>query len=117
MTIPNSHAVNDAIPLLKGRGETTILIINPNERRGVHGKNPGHDIAAHLEQHGIKTKVVCQTFKDASTDTVILNYLTDAGADLLVMGAYSHSRLRERAFGGVTNTILHQMTTPVLMSE
>jgi len=111
------RAVNDAIPLLKGRGEATILIINPNLRKGVHGKKPGKDIAAHLECHGIKTKIICQTFQDANTDTVILNYLSDAGADLLIMGAYNHSRLREKAFGGVTNTVLLQMTTPVLMSE
>ncbi|MCP4935474.1 MAG: universal stress protein, partial [bacterium] len=44
-------------------------------------------------------------------------FVSDAGADLLVMGAYGHSRLRERTFGGVTRTILDQMTVPVLMSN
>jgi nucleotide-binding universal stress UspA family protein len=55
--------------------------------------------------------------KELSIDAAILNYLSDISADLLIMGAYGHSRLRERAFGGVTSTILQQMTTPVLMAE
>ena len=111
------RAVNDAIPLLQGRAEAIVLVINPENRKGAHGDKPGADIAAHLERHGIKTKVDRYTAPDASPDTLILNYLSDAGADLLIMGAYGHSRLREKAFGGVTNTILHQMTTPVLMSD
>ena len=111
------RAVNDAIPLLQGRGEAIVLVINAESRHGAHGDKPGEDIAAHLERHGIKTSVERQSFPDLAPDTAILNYLSDAGADLLIMGAYGHSRLREKAFGGVTNTILHQMTTPVLMSD
>lgn len=111
------RAVNDAIPLLQGRSEAIILVINPDKRTSAHGDKPGHNIAAHLERHGIKARVDRQTFPDISADTIILNYLADSGADLLIMGAYGHSRLREKAFGGVTNTILHQMTTPVMMSE
>ena len=112
------RAVNDAIPLLEGRGgEVIVLVINAEERRGAHGDKPGHDIAAHLERHGLKTRVDSHKIAGLSIDAAILNYLSDTSADLLIMGAYGHSRLRERAFGGVTNTILHQMTVPVLMSE
>ncbi len=111
------RAVNDAIPLLQGRSEVIVLVINPEQRRHVHGEKPGTNIAAHLERHGITARVDVQSHVDIPTDTMILNYLSDAGADLLIMGAYGHSRLREKAFGGVTNTILHQMTTPVLMAE
>lgn len=112
------RAVNDAIPLLAGRGgEVIVLVINPESRRGAHGERPGADIAAHLERHGINAKVQIHKTAEVSVDTVILNYLSDAGADLLIMGAYSHSRIRERAFGGVTHSILSHMTTPVLMAE
>ena len=113
-----ARAVNDAIPLLEGRGgEIVVLVINAEQRKGAHGDQPGADIAAHLERHGLSTRVERQTVAQVSVDAAILNYLFDASADLLIMGAYGHSRLRERAFGGVTNEILHQMTTPVLMSE
>lgn len=112
-----ARAVHDAIPLLRGRGEAIVLVVNPDERRDVHGERPGEYLAEHLRRHEIDARVDIMIAPEASADTVLLNYVADAGADLLVMGAYGHSRLRERAFGGVTNTILHHMTTPVLMSE
>ncbi|MFD0915706.1 universal stress protein [Pseudahrensia aquimaris] len=111
------RALNDAIPILKDRNEVIVLVINPDDRGDAHGDKPGAEIAAHLARHGIEAKVDLHVAPDASADNLILNYLSDTGADLLVMGAYSHSRLRERAFGGVTNTILKQMITPVLMAE
>lgn len=112
-----SRALNDALPLLKDRAEVIVLVVNPEKRRTAHGENPGEDIAAHLKRHGINVTVDCQVNTSLAPATIILNYLADCGADLLVMGAYGHSRLRERAFGGVTNTIMHQMTVPVFMSE
>lgn len=112
-----ARALRDAIPLLKGRGKATVLVINPETRVGAHGDNPGHDIAAYLSAHGVETKVDSFSNKDIPAETLILNYLADKGADLLIMGAYGHSRLREKAFGGVTNSIMHQMTAPVLMSD
>ncbi|MEO1398748.1 MAG: universal stress protein [Pseudomonadota bacterium] len=111
------RAANDAIPLLRDREEVIVLVINPDQRRDAHGDKPGAGIAAHLERHGINAKVDLQVAPKASPDNLILNYMSDSGADLLIMGAYGHSRLREKAFGGVTDTIMHQMITPVLMSE
>lgn len=111
------RAVNDAVPLLQGRSDAIVLVINPDHRHAAHGDQPGTDIAAHLERHGIATTVETIVTNDVGPDTLILNYLADVGADLLIMGAYGHSRLREKAFGGTTNTILHQMTTPVFMSQ
>jgi len=111
------RAVNEAIPLLQARQEVIILVINPGERKGIHGAHPGRDLAEHLRHHGIDARPDVFTVDDAKPDTVVLNYMSDSGADLLVMGAYSHSRLREKAFGGVTNTILNHMTTPVFMAE
>ena len=112
------RAVNDAIPLLEGRGgEVIVLVINAEQRQGTHGERPGEDIAAHLGRHGIRAKVERQSVAEISVDAAILNFLSDNSADLLIMGAYGHSRLRERAFGGVTSMILQQMTTPVLMAE
>lgn len=113
----SARAVNDAIPLLQERGETVVLIVDPDKRKKLHGSKPGADIVAHLERHGIQAKVAKLNSGDFDTSTTILNFVSDAGADLLVMGAYGHSRLRERTFGGVTRTILDQMTVPVLMSN
>lgn len=113
----SARAVNDAIPLLQDREETIILVINAEEREGAHGQKPGADIASHLARYGIKTRIERETIRDIDIDKAILNFLADSGADLLVMGAYGHSRLREKAFGGVTQNILKEMTAPVLMSN
>lgn len=112
-----ARTVNDAIPLLQDREEVIILVINADERQGAHGKEPGADIAGHLAHYGIKARIERETVKDIAVDKAILNFLADSGADLLVMGAYGHSRLREKAFGGVTQNILKEMTAPVLMSN
>lgn len=112
-----ARALNDAMPLLKDREEVIVLVVNPDKRAHAHGDHPGEDIVAHLKRHSINATLDCQVSPDLRPATTILNYLTESGADLLVMGAYGHSRLREKAFGGVTNTILHQMTVPVFMSE
>jgi len=112
-----ARSINDAIPLLKDRDEVIVLVVNPEKRINAHGEHPGSDIAAHLRHHGINATVDIQMAGRLAPATLILNYLFENGADLLVMGAYGHSRLREWAFGGVTDTIMHQMTVPVIMSE
>ncbi len=111
------RAVNDAIPMLKARKEVIVLVINPKKRSGEFGGQPGENLVDHLERYGINAKVATVVSPDLSVDTTIQNYISDSGADLLVMGAFGHSRLREKAFGGVTDSILHQMIVPVLMSE
>ena len=112
-----ARALNDAIPLLKDRDEVIVLVVNPEQRASAHGENPGSNIAQHLQRHGVNAFVDLEISPELAPATVILNYLSDCGADLLVMGAYGHSRLREWAFGGVTDTIMHQMIVPVFMSE
>lgn len=111
------RAVNDAIPMLKARKEVDVLVINPKTRSDDFGGSQGENLVAHLERYGVNAKVVVRVNSEISVDTVIQNHISDSGADLLVMGAFGHSRLREKAFGGVTESILHQMIVPVLMSE
>jgi nucleotide-binding universal stress UspA family protein len=111
------RAVNDAIPLLQARKEVIVLVVNPKKRSAEYGGQQGENLVAHLERYDINVKVAERTNPDLSVDTIIQNFISDSGADLLVMGAFGHSRLREKAFGGVTDSILHQMIVPVLMSE
>jgi nucleotide-binding universal stress UspA family protein len=54
---------------------------------------------------------------DIDVGDLLLSHATDLGADMIVMGAYGHSRLRETVLGGVTRHLLHHMTVPVLMSH
>ena len=111
-----ARAVVDAMPFLRNAREVTVLLVNP-EKNGRHGAEPGADIALMLARHGVKVNVVSDHAKDIDIGTFMLSRLVDLDADLLVMGAYGHSRLRELVIGGVTRTMFESMTVPVLMSH
>jgi nucleotide-binding universal stress UspA family protein len=111
------RAVNDALPLLERAKAVGVVTVNPREQPFGHGEEPGADIGLHLARHGIKVEVQRVEARELDTANAILSHLANEGADLLVMGAYGHSRLREVVLGGVTRTILADMTVPVLMSH
>lgn len=112
-----TRAVSDALPLLQTAREVRVLSINP--RNGVGGQDdlPAADIALHLARHGVTATAQHIVTSEIGEADVLLNTAADLGADLLVMGAYGHSRLREMVFGGVTRGILARMTVPVLLSH
>lgn len=116
-----ARAVNDALPLLRACQKVTVLAINPEQgtsERGIrgHGDMPAADICLHLARHGINATAAQTVAPDISEGDALLSYAADISAELVVMGAYGHSRLREWAFGGVTRTMLRSMTLPVFMS-
>jgi len=78
---------------------------------------PGADIGLYLARHGIKVTVSQQSAPDVDVGNQLLSRAADLGADLIVMGAWGHSRLQELVLGGVTQAILQSMTVPVLMSH
>jgi nucleotide-binding universal stress UspA family protein len=112
-----ARAVNDALPLLAGAKQVTVLAINPQRGVGGHGEVPAADIALHLARHGLKAEAAHTVAKDISDGEALLSYAADVGADLIVAGAYGHSRARELVFGGVTRTLISEMTAPVLLSH
>jgi nucleotide-binding universal stress UspA family protein len=112
-----ARAVADAMPLLERAERVHVLSVNPRSGISGHGEEPGADIALHLARHGIETEVNHTHAEDVGVGDVILSWLSDSGSDLLVMGAYGHSRLRELILGGVTRRILESMTVPVLLSH
>lgn len=112
-----ARAVADALPLLEQAASVTVVSINPRQRDFGHGDVPGADIALHLARHGIKVEVERVETRDVDVGNALLSHVANEGADLLVMGGYGHSRLREIMLGGATRTILHDMTVPVLMSH
>jgi len=111
-----ARAVTDALPMLKRAQRVTLLVINA-EKAGSHGAEPGADIALFLARHDVKVEVAQEHSGSLDVGNFLLSRLADSGADLLVMGAYGHSRLRELVLGGMTRTILDSMTIPVLMSH
>lgn len=111
------RAVCDALPFLKLAKMVTVLAVNPKSGARGHGQDPGADIALFLARHGVKVTASHTVADDADPAEVLLSSMADLNIDLLVMGAYGHSRLRELVIGGVTKKILSSMTAPVLMSH
>ena len=112
-----ARAVNDALPILQRAQAVGVVTVNPREGPFGHGEQPGADIALHLARHGIKVEVQRVESRDVDVANTILSHIADRSSDLLVMGAYGHSRVRELVLGGVTRTILHDMTVPVFMAH
>jgi nucleotide-binding universal stress UspA family protein len=112
-----TRAVADAMPFLAAAETVSVLAIDPYEGPGEHGPWPGADISLHLARHGVKPSVERTVSAGVPAGDVLLSRAADLGADLLVIGAYGHSRARELLLGGVTRTILRSMTLPVLLSH
>ncbi|RQS76973.1 universal stress protein [Burkholderia sp. Bp8963] len=112
-----ARAVADALPLLERARFVTVETVE--RRHSDPDWTPaGVDVAAYLERHGIRAAFATTPREgDVGTGATLLNRTSDLHADLLVMGAYSHTRTRERVLGGATRTILESMTVPVLMSH
>ncbi len=110
------RALSDAMPLLARAKRVVVLAVNP-EGGGKHGDVPCADIALHLARHGVKA--VCETIRaeDLEVGSVLLSRAADEEADMIVIGSYAHSRLRELVLGGTTRHLLAHMTVPVLMSH
>lgn len=110
-----TRAVNDALPILERA--TTVTVLSIDAEGEPYRRAPGADIALHLARHGIRAEAASTRSVELPVGDVLLSFAADCGADLLVMGAYGHSRLREMLLGGATRHVLRHMTVPVLMSH
>jgi nucleotide-binding universal stress UspA family protein len=110
-----ARAVADAIPIIRKSGRVEIVIVT-NER-GKEDEIEGADIGQHLARHGLKVDVHRISGGKIDVADALLSHAADSGADLMVMGGYGHSRLREFVLGGVTRSIFESMTLPVLLSH
>jgi nucleotide-binding universal stress UspA family protein len=110
-----ARAIADAMPFLKKAKQVDIVIVAG--KAGKSDEVPGADLAQHLARHGLKVDVKRITSPDIDVASTILSYAADSGADIIVMGGYGHSRLREFVLGGATRGLLESMTVPVLMSH
>lgn len=133
-----TRAVTDALPLLRRAEHVTLLTLNARIGPEGHGEAPGSDIALFLARHGIQAEIRNEnaenivgsglavalaanfgtlTQRSVDVGNLILSRAADMGSDLIIMGCYGHSRLRELILGGVSHTIFSSMTVPVLMSH
>lgn len=109
-----ARAVHMALPFLKKAGKISVLMIG--KASSTPGQ-PGADLAVWLSRHGLNVQIECIEAPDISVADALLDHAADKSVDLLVMGGYGHSRVREFLLGGATRGILASMTVPVLMAH
>jgi nucleotide-binding universal stress UspA family protein len=113
----SAHAATAALPLLKAAAKVIVLAIDAKPSPAGHGAEPGADAAAWLARHGVKVTVQRDVAAEADVGGTILSRAADHAVDLIVMGLYGHSRMREMVLGGASRTLLGSMTVPVLMAH
>jgi nucleotide-binding universal stress UspA family protein len=110
------RAVQASLPLLIRAASVRLALVNADGESGLHGEEPGADMALYLARHGVKVDVVKE--KTAAPIGEALLGMADAyGAGLLVTGAFGHSRYREFVLGGVTRVLLERSPLPVLVAH
>jgi nucleotide-binding universal stress UspA family protein len=110
-----SRAVASALPLMRAADEVEVLSIKGE--KDLSKTVPGADLAAHLAHHDIKVSLKDLNANDRSVADALREQASMLDADLIVMGAYKHSRLRQWVLGGVTYSMLAESSTPLLMSH
>ncbi len=113
-----SRAVHDALDFLRGADSAIVVSANPRSGgvAGTHGEVVGADLGTLLARHGVKVETK-EVKEHKSAGEILLDVAEKSGADLLVIGAYGHSRVREMVLGGVTRHVLSHPKVPVLMSH
>jgi nucleotide-binding universal stress UspA family protein len=111
------RAASGALPILKKADKVTVLSIDPPKNDGRVVPLPVPDVVGWLGRHGVTATLQVDTAADTDVGNVILSRAADGAADLVVMGVYGHSRLREMVMGGVSRTVLASMTVPVLVAH
>jgi len=108
-----ARAIADALPILASAETVTLLMIDAADNPDV----APDDIARYLARHAIDADLMATPSAGLDIGDVLLSRAADVNADLLVMGAYGHSRLQEFVMGGASRYIFQHMTLPVLMSH
>ena len=110
------RAIAGAMPLLARAASVRLALVNPELESGLHGEEPGADIALYLARHGVRVEVLVERTQAAVGDA-LLGVARASGAGLLVSGAFGHSRYREIVLGGVTRVLLERAPLPVLFAH
>ncbi|WP_138469470.1 universal stress protein [Poseidonocella sp. HB161398] len=109
-------AVRAAMPGLEQVGQANIAIVDP-PRHGPERSDPGGALSMMLARHGVRAEVSILARTMPRISDVLVRHVQDRKADLVIMGAYGHSRLREAVLGGPTRDMLAEAPVPVLMAR
>jgi nucleotide-binding universal stress UspA family protein len=112
-----ARAARQSLEFLKGCDAVHVTLVDPVARSWENGEEPGSDIATFLTRHGVKVEVDRVASGGRRVDETLRQHALDVAADMVVMGAYSHPRIRQRLFGGVTRSMLKDSRVPLFLSR
>lgn len=109
-------AAKRALPLLRHAELVDVTVVDPPSH-GPERSDPGGLLCQYLVRHGIKAQVSVLAKTMPKVSDVLARHALEEGCDMMVMGAYGHSRLREAVLGGATRAVLENSAIPVLMAH
>jgi nucleotide-binding universal stress UspA family protein len=109
-------AARRALPFLRRADAVQIVVVDPSAY-GPERSDPGGLLCQYLVRHGVRAEVVVLARSLPRVSDLLARHLRDANADLLVMGAYGHSRFREAIMGGATRDMLEKAEVPVFLAH
>jgi len=116
-TRESARAVADAVPFLRQADEVSAVTVSAKSEEGLFDHVAEKQLEAFLARHGVSAKVKHLAAASGHEGEALLAEAAEGAADLIVIGGYSRPRIAELMWGGVTRTILHAMSVPVLMSH
>jgi nucleotide-binding universal stress UspA family protein len=111
-----ARACNDALIFLK-QADRVVLLVGVPAEPGEDGEPQVEDMVAHLKRHGVASEVVRLKLGGDDTGKLLLGKTKELKADMVVMGAFHHSKWRQFILGGVTLTMLEEATIPLFMAH
>ncbi|MCY6379670.1 universal stress protein [Hoeflea prorocentri] len=107
------RAIHRSLQILEDAEDVRVVLVDPDHR--IYGASPGDDIATFLTRHGLPVTVDVISSAEKDVADALLKHAADKDADLVVMGAYGHSRFQQWLLGGTTRDILQNASCPVFM--
>lgn len=111
------RAVSAALPILRQAEEVVVATVDARPSAAGHGEAPGHDLGAYLARHGVTTHVRNVDSLGRTHAAALVDQAQADRADVLVLGAYGHSKAREFLFGGVTRELLEASPVPLFLAH
>jgi nucleotide-binding universal stress UspA family protein len=112
-----TRAVHDALPILKFSERIEVISISKNEKEEEMNMIGCNDLRTHLSHHGLNVDVISIAQSSKDVGHTLIQHTLEYDADLIVMGAYGHSRIKEVILGGTTKYLLDQTKIPLLFSS
>lgn len=110
------RAIRAALPFLIKAEHVHVVVIDP-PKHGANRSDPGGMLSEYLARHGVKSEIDVLAKTMPRVSDVMMRHVADINADLVVMGAYGHSRFREAILGGATRNMLEQVGVSVFMAH